>query len=251
MELRLGLQKAMHQLAEETRLRAMHDEFIATVSHELRTPLTSIKGSLGLLEHGVAGDLPETAQEMLAIASRNSDNLLRLINDLLDFQKMESGKMKFGFTAIAADELLNNTCENLKGYAAKNNVTLDIICNSAPSITGDSAKLDQALTNLISNAVKFSPFNGVVTIKLQEIDDTVCFDVIDRGPGIPEQFQSRLFDKFSQADSLNDARGTGLGLAITKVIVDAHNGSISFDTAYDTGTTFRMIIPKQQSFVRL
>lgn len=250
MELRLSLQKAMTRLAEEARLRTMHEDFIATVSHELRTPLTSIKGSLGLLEHGVAGELPKKAREMLAIASRNSDNLLRLINDFLDFQKMESGEMTFDFTTVAAGDLLDKTCENMNGYAAENNVTLDTVCDSVPSIIGDPTKLAQALTNLISNAVKFSPFDGIVTIKLQKVGDTVCFDVTDRGPGVPEQFQSRLFDKFSQADSLNNAKGTGLGLAITKAIVDAHNGSISFDTAHDIGTTFRMAIPIQQTFVR-
>lgn len=248
LELRLGLQQTMSRLAEETRLRKMHDEFIATVSHELRTPLTSIKGSLKMLEHGVAGELPAPAIELLAIANRNSDNLLNLINDLLDFQKMESGEMTFDFTTVATEKLLDTTCENLRGYAVKNNISLDVVCNGAPSIMGDFARLGQALANLISNAIKFSPANGTVTISLQEADDAVCFEVTDCGPGIPEQFQPRLFNRFSQAADLGDTKGTGLGLAITKEIVDTHNGTIGFDTSPDKGTTFRMTIPKQQTF---
>ena len=250
MELRLGLQQAMSGLAEETRLRSLHDDFIATISHELRTPLTSIKGSLGLLEHGAAGELPDKAREMVSIANRNSDNLLNLINDILDFQKMESGDMTFAFTTLASDKLLKDTCENLQGYAVKNNVTLDVVCDGSPSLMGDVTRLGQALTNLISNAIKFSPAHGVVTVNLQETTDDVSFEIVDHGPGIPALFQPRLFSRFSQAPGSGESKGTGLGLAITKAIIDAHNGAISFVTEPDKGTTFRMVIPRQQSFAR-
>ena len=250
MELRLALRKAMNEAAEEIRLRTMHDEFVATVSHELRTPLTSIRGSLGLLESGVAGDLPERARNMVTIANRNATKLLTLINDLLDIKKMDAGRLEFDFTTVAVKEFLAETCEGLQGFAVDNDVSLELVCNGLPNIVADPARLRQALVNLISNAVKVSPPQGTVTIKAETREDSVCFEVTDRGPGIPEAFQSRLFERFAQADGPTKAKGTGLGLAISKAIVEAHNGSVGFITAPDQGTTFHITIPKRQTLAR-
>lgn len=250
MELRLALQDAMKHAAHETRLRAMQDEFVATVSHELRTPLTSIRGTLGLLEGGVAGDLPEKARDMVAIASRNSIDLLTLINDLLDMQKLNAGKLDFNFAVVEIGALLKKTCDNLQGFAAEKRVEIRHVRRDVPNVVADPLRLQQALTNLISNAVKFSPDGGAVTIKAGKRRSKIYIEVADHGPGIPEQFRQRLFDRFAQADNSGKTGGTGLGLTIAKAIAEAHNGSIDFDTAPGGGTTFRLFLPVRQTVVR-
>jgi len=247
MELRLALRKAMKKVDEETHLRTMHDEFITTVSHELRTPLTSIRGSLALLENGVAGELPEKAQKLVIIANRNSVSLLALINDLLDVQKMDAGKLKLEFTTVIVRDFLEETCEGLQGYAIDNNVSLDLVCKELPRIVADPARLRQALINLISNAIKFSPPDSTVIIKAETLKDNICFEVTDRGPGIPEDFQSQIFLRFTQGENPTKVKGTGLGLVISKAIVEAHNGCIDFITALSQGTTFRITIPMRQT----
>ncbi len=148
MELRIALQNALNQAAEETRIRTMHNEFIATVNHELRTPLTSIRGTLGLLEGGVAGALPEKAQDLVAIASRNSMNLLTLINDLLDVQKLDAGMMDFHFDTVDVENLLKQACDDIQSIALNKNVTIDLVCQDVPTLVADSFRLQQALKNL-------------------------------------------------------------------------------------------------------
>jgi len=248
-ELRVALQDSMNRTAQEIRLRAMQDEFVATVSHELRTPLTSIRGTLRLLEGGVAGELPDKAQELVGIACRNSKDLLTLINDLLDMQKLNSGKLDFDFVVVEVAGLLKQTCDDLDGFAADKDIAIDLVCHEISNIVADPLRLRQALANLISNAVKFSPEHGTVAIKAEECEATVRIEVTDYGPGIPDDFRSQLFEKFSQAKSPNKIKGTGLGLAITKTIVEAHNGSIGFDAEPGKGTTFRICLPKRQTVI--
>lgn len=243
MELRIALQRAMDEAAEENRLRLAHDEFLATVSHELRTPLTSIRGTLGLLQNQVLGTLPDAAVKMLEIANRNTDNLINLINDLLDVQKLTSGNLHFDFGVVDCHDLITTTVQDVEGYAEQRGVTLVLHAEPVSSIVGDPARLSQALKNLISNAVKASTRNDEVTITLAKRDDAIHFSIQDKGCGIPKKFRPYVFDRFAQAESANKAKGTGLGLAITKAIVEAHNGTVEFESEEGAGTTFHIIIP--------
>ena len=255
MELRIALAGALNQAAEEQRLRTAHDDFLNTVSHELRTPLTSINGTLGLIDGGIAGELPEDVRNLITIASRNTKTLLTLINDLLDIQKLDSGAISFDFGVVDPKLLVTETAENMQSYAEGS--TVEIHCEAGgavPAIVGDHDRLRQALTNIVSNAVKFSPEGGTVTMNVTKAGNRVRIEVHDDGPGIPKTFQSRLFDRFSQAAPRTPdeakIKGSGLGLAITKAIVEAHQGQITFETGPKKGTTFQIALPIRQSLSR-
>ncbi|MGH2341299.1 ATP-binding protein [Segnochrobactraceae bacterium EtOH-i3] len=229
------------------RVEQMKTEFVATVSHELRTPLTSIAGSLGLLAGGAAGALPERAGRLITIAHSNAQRLVRLINDILDIEKIESGKATFDMRSIDLVPLLLQTLDANRGFADTFGVTLSAdLPEGAVMVRGDTDRLIQVVTNLVSNAVKFSPKGGTVTVSVRPHGAGWRIGVRDRGPGIPEEFQPRLFSKFAQADS-SDTRqkgGTGLGLAIAREIVLRHGGAIGFETAAGMGTEFQVDLPR-------
>jgi signal transduction histidine kinase len=250
MELRVALTDAIKKVAEEVKTRAIQDEFLSTVSHELRTPLTSIRAALGLLQSEAFCELPDQAADLVSIAERNSIQLICLINDLLDLQKLDSGKMTFDFVTFDPCELAKETCENLASHAEDSNVRLKFECAETLSITGDPARIRQALTNLISNAIKYSPVKGVVRITATSEENSLSFAVADTGPGIPESYQPYIFERFSQANCSDGMKGTGLGLAITKTIAEAHNGSVTFTTKEGHGTTFQLRLPLRQSLAR-
>lgn len=225
----------------------MKDEFVSMVSHELRTPLTSIRGSLGLLVGGMTGALPPQATAMIDIAYRNSDRLIRLVNDILDIEKIESGKMTFAFKEVELAPFIGQAIEATRSYAAPFDVTVRIL-ESVPHARArvDSDRLIQVLTNLISNAVKFSPAKGTVDVSLLHKGDDVEVRVTDHGAGIPEAFRGKIFQKFAQADTSDTRRltGTGLGLSICKSIVERMDGSIGFTTEAGRGTTFHFVLPQ-------
>jgi len=241
----------IRDITERKRVEQLKSDFVSVVSHELRTPLTSIRGSLGLLMSPVAGELPETARELLAIAVRNSDRLIRLINDILDLQKIESGEIAVNEEAIDVGSFLEHAVEDNQGIADKFEVTLELK-NDAPGamVYADRDRLMQVLTNLISNAVKFSPPGAAVELMLTHAGDDLCFAVTDQGPGIPEEFQSKIFDRFSQADTSATRKqgGTGLGLSIAQSIMELHGGSLRFTTETGEGTTFTFTLPKATEF---
>ncbi len=216
-------------------------EFLSVISHELRTPLTSIKGALGLLSSGVITEKPEQVRDMLRIAYDNSDRLTLLVNDILDFEKLKSGKMVYRTELMAVAGLIEMAMEANQGYADNYAVHLAVIDNNcACSVLGDKTRLLQVLSNYISNAVKYSPKGGCVHISAECDVDRVRISVIDQGGGIPEEFQGRVFSQFSQADS-SDARekgGTGLGLAIAKEIIEHHGGSVGYDSPQGQGAIF-------------
>lgn len=221
-------------VTEQRRLARTKDEFVSTVSHELRTPLTSIVGSLGLLVRGVGGALPPKAGQLVGIALANGERLTRLINDLLDIDKLESGQVSFSFRPLDLGGLLNEAVEQNRPYAERFGVTLEF---SPPAegmrVSADRDRLLQVLANLLSNAIKYSPAGETVTLALARHGDCARICVTDRGPGIPEAFRAQLFLRFAQADS-SDTRGqqgTGLGLAITRSIVERHGGRIAFETS--------------------
>ena len=249
LELRAALRRAMSEVAAEIKKRAIENEFISLVTHELRTPLTSIRGSLALLDGLAIKGIPQDAAEMIAIANRNVGTLLRLVNDLLDFQKFEAGKMNLDFDVVDSRRLLRDTCENMSGFAGEKGVRIRVKSEAKATIVGDGARLSQALMNLISNAIRFSPEDGEVVVESGIRGESLRILVTDKGPGIPEAFQDQVFRKFSQAPGQNNVKGTGLGLAISKAIIEAHRGAIGFDTALGRGTTFHVELPLRQTIV--
>ena len=237
----------VRNITERKNVERMKNEFVSTVSHELRTPLTSIRGSLGLIAGGVAGDVPPKARSMVDIAYKNSERLIRLINDILDIEKIESGKMIFSFQPVELAPLLQNTIDANRAYGQQFDVSFDLeIAVVDAWVYADSDRLVQALTNLLSNAAKFSPPGARVLVTLARHGAAVRIAIRDQGPGIPEAFRDRLFQKFAQADA-SDARqkgGTGLGLSITKAIVDKLGGMIDIATGPHIGSTFFIDLPE-------
>ncbi|MGQ9528429.1 MAG: PAS domain S-box protein [Chloroflexus sp.] len=229
-------------VTERCAIERMKNEFVAVVSHELRTPLTSIRGSLGLLAGGVVGELPPRAASMIDIALKNSERLIRLINDILDIEKIESGKMVFKFQPVVLDELVRQTIEANRGFGQQYDVAIALTATlPGVQVYADPDRIAQAITNLISNAIKFSPPGGKVEVAIgREPRGRIRITVTDYGPGIPVEFRDRIFQKFAQADSSNTRRqgGTGLGLSISRAIVERHSGQIGFVTASGVGTTF-------------
>ena len=214
----------------------LKNEFVSVVSHELRTPLTSIKGSLGLLQGGIAGQLSERGREMVEIALKNAERLVVLINDILDVEKIESGQMHFEMAPLDVAAFLGAALESNAPYAASLGVRLEMAAPVPPlQIVADDARLMQVMANLLSNAAKFTPSGGVVRVRAAQIggendSQWVRVEVEDGGPGVPEAFLPRLFQRFAQADSsaTRQRGGTGLGLAIARVIVEKHGGFIGY-----------------------
>lgn len=235
------------RLGEESAKRMQH-EFISTVSHELRTPLTSIRGSLGLLVSGAVGEMPERAKSLLQIAKNNCERLVLLINDLLDSDKIESGNMRFDLVAQPLQPLIQQALSMTQAYADQYQVKLRAHCPELPVwVTVDSDRILQVLMNLISNACKFSFSGTEVLVQMQVQNKRVRVAVKDFGPGIPEAFRGRIFQKFAQADS-SDTRakgGTGLGLSISQALIERMNGEIGFETELGKGTEFFFRLPCQ------
>ncbi len=219
----------------------MKKEFTSTLSHELRTPLTSIIGSLQLINSGVLGEAPKDIGELTAVAERNGQRLLDLINDLLDIEKIESGKLTLVSQALRLDELVREAIVLNKGFADRFKVRFEAR-GELPSweVHADHKRLLQVMTNLLSNAAKFSPEGGIVEITVEERDARLRIGVHDRGPGIPEAFRAKIFGRFTQADSTATRQkgGTGLGLAICKRLIELMHGSVGFEDRAGGGTTF-------------
>ena len=219
----------------------MKNEFISTVSHELRTPLTSINAALGLVSGGVTGRLEDRTAEMIDIARNNCDRLVRLINDILDIEKIESGGMEYDMRVHRLMPLVEQAVAANRAFADQMGVSYSIT-NEAPDaeLEADSDRLTQVLTNLLSNAAKFSPPGETVSVAITRRADRIRVAVADKGPGIAEDFRDRIFERFAQADSSDSRRkgGTGLGLNICQAIVEALGGRIDFVTEVGKGSTF-------------
>ena len=236
----------IRDISERREMEQMKTEFVATVSHELRTPLTSIAGSLGLINGGAAGELPPKVARLVGIAHSNAARLVRLINDILDIEKIEAGRMQFDIRPLPLDILLQNAVHQSAGLAGQLDVTIELIAPpSNAAVLGDEDRLMQVFANLLSNALKFSPTGGVVTVEVRPLDRRYRIGIADRGSGIPEDFRDRIFGKFAQADS-SDTRqkgGTGLGLSIVREIVQRLGGSVSFESSAGRGTVFYVDLP--------
>jgi PAS domain S-box-containing protein len=229
---------------ERREVDRLKDEFVSVVSHELRTPLTSIRGSLGLLGSGLLGPIPERGQRLLEIATENTDRLVRLINDILDIERMDSGRSQLERVAVDAGALIRQAVETVDGMASRHSVAVEVATSNAV-IWADPDRLIQVLTNLLSNAIKFSEAGGVVRVQSEVGGGHLRTTVSDTGRGIPHEFQARIFERFQQVDA-SDSRqmgGTGLGLAIARGIVQQHGGTLEVESEPGQGSAFSFTVP--------
>lgn len=250
-----GIAVSCRDITERKQIEMMKSEFVSTVSHELRTPLTAIRGSLGLIVGGIGSSLSEDVRNLLDIAYKNCERLVRLINDILDIEKIESGRMPFHIRPLALMPFLRQSLEANAAFAEKYGIhlLLDPSCEADDhetlTVMADSDRLMQVMTNLLSNAVKFSPRGETVTVKCQAGSDRMRISVIDRGPGIPDSFRSRIFQKFAQAGGAadRDKGGTGLGLSIVRAIMEEMHGAVELESGVGAGATFSIDLPKAAS----
>ena len=240
---------ALRELASaEARLRqseSTKDEFISVVGHELRTPLTSIRGSLGLLEGGVFGELPVEAKDMVSLAVSNTDRLVKLVNDVLDIERMGAGRMELELAPVSASSLVRNAMQIVQMTATEAKVTLRADLGTQPTVLANADAIVQVLVNLLGNAVKFSSRWSTVSVVLTSENGWATFAVKDSGRGIPSDQLGAIFERFHQVNS-SDARekgGSGLGLAIARDIVNQHEGHIDVDSEVGRGSTFSFTLP--------
>jgi PAS domain S-box-containing protein len=226
-------------ISQRNALDRMKDEFISTVSHELRTPLTSIRGALGLLSAGLLHELNDKTANLLRIAVSNSDRLVRLINDILDLERMQSGRAPLSFRQCSMEEIVQQAVEAMGPVADAAHVSIRLKLEPC-KVHADSDRLLQVMTNLLSNAIKFSPPYSEVTVKTMKSDDGALVAVVDEGRGVPHDKLELIFDRFQQVDA-SDSRqkgGTGLGLAICRTILEQHGGRIWAERNSDRGSSF-------------
>ncbi len=233
---------------ERRKIDALRSEFVSTVSHELRTPLTSIRGSLGLLAGGVAGELPGRAIQMVGIALSNCERLSRLIDDLLDIEKIESGRLEFATRPLRLVELLDETLEVTNGFALAHATSFELVVLddlSQARVLADPGRLAQVVANLLSNAAKYSA-NQPVSVVVVRTGAMLRVTVRDRGPGVPEAMRDRIFQRFTQAEdeAARTRRGTGLGLSIAKAIIERLGGAIGYRPAEGGGSCFWFELPE-------
>jgi PAS domain S-box-containing protein len=238
------LARANHELTELDRLKS---QFLSTVSHELRTPLTSIRGYAEMLVEGDSGQLTAAERRMIGIIDRNGERLLALIENLLDFSRIESGTIPLNLTKVAFAELVEGACAAVLS-AVPDGTGLTIVTEidpDTPIVNADHDLIERVLLNVLSNAVKFSPDGGTISIQVSHDDQDVIISVADCGIGIPADEQERVFERFFRTSSAHKRaiKGTGLGLAISRAIVEAHGGQIDFESVPDAGTTFTIKLP--------
>jgi signal transduction histidine kinase len=234
-------------------LERTKDEFVSVVSHELRTPLTSLRASLGLLASGVLDDQPEKTGRMLEVAVSNTERLVRLINDILDVERIESGLVTMDIQPWNVRELLEQASGEMSSLAGASGVSLKV--ESSPDLTMliDRDRMIQTLANLISNAIKFSDPGADVLIRAHADDSRVVVEIEDHGRGIPSEKLETVFDKFQQVDASvsREMGGTGLGLTICKSIIEQHGGEIAVESIEGEGSTFTFWVPViPERFVR-
>ena len=223
------------------------DEFVTMVHHEVRAPLTAVRGAIGLLEGGVAGELGERGRELVEIALRNSERMGRLVNDILASRKLDSGRMEFHFEKVEMMPLVEQAIDSTSAYAAKHNVRFELQQGVPDAMVRvDPDRMIQVLTNVLSNAVRFSAADDVVTVKAGRHHQMLRVAVSDAGPGISEDFREHVFEAFARGehDDWRHRSGTGLGMSISKGIIEELGGAITFETELGVGTTFFVDIPE-------
>lgn len=235
----------VHDISQRKEVELMKDEFVSTVSHELRTPLTAIYGSLSLLTSGMAGELPPDVRQLLAISHDSTERLIRLINDLLDLDKIASGKIDYRMEVQPLRPLVEQAMRDTQGYAEALRARFRLVGEEDVRVRMDADRIVQVCVNLLSNAAKFSPPDAEVEVGLAVREGWVRVWVADRGPGVPPEFHDRMFQRFAQADA-SDRRargGTGLGLSICRSIAEAHGGRVGFHSEPGVRTEFFFELP--------
>jgi two-component system, sensor histidine kinase and response regulator len=240
------MQRELQQeIVRRKEMENIKNEFISILNHELRVPLTAILNALSIIVDGDAGELPKPSERMIEIAHRNSERMLRLINDMLDIQKIEAGKMEFHLQPLDLAPLAEQAIEANNTYAEKFGVKIELK-NTLPDVKVniDSDRLMQVFANLLSNAIKFSSSGEIVEVSISKHNNSTRVSITDHGPGIPTEFRERIFQKFTQANSPNTYKGgSGLGLNIAKLLIEKMGGEIGFETETDVGTTFYFDLP--------
>jgi PAS domain S-box-containing protein len=234
-------------IGERLRHEEQKDEFVTMIHHEVRAPLTAVRGAIGLLEGGVAGELGERGKELVEIALRNSERMGRLVNDILASRKLDSGRMEFRLEKVEMMPLVEQAIDSTLAYASNHKVRFELE-EGVPGATVrvDPDRMIQVLTNVLSNAVRFSAEDDVVTVNASRQDQMLRVAVSDAGPGIPEDFRDHVFEAFARGehDDWRHRSGTGLGMSISKGIIEELGGAITFETELGTGTTFLIDIPE-------
>ena len=253
-KLELTVQERTKQLSsaleEVQKISNTKSEFISAVSHELRTPLTSIKGYASILMTGKLGDIPDKVKDRLEKINKHSDNLVKLINDLLDISRIESGRVEMSFLKHNLASSVANIEDLLLPQMKEKNIKfVSEIPDNLPDISVDVGQIERVLINLVGNAVKFTPNEGTITIAINHDEEKVTVSVSDTGVGISEKDTAKLFDEFYRVDNeINqNVKGTGLGLALAKKIIVAHNGKIWLTSKVNEGTTFYFTLPIKNS----
>lgn len=231
----------VHDISERKEMDRLKDEFIAVVNHELRTPLTSIHGAVRLLEQGAGGALQAPAQQLVALAAMNTERLRRIVDDILDLEKIGSGRMSFDLQPLDAAAVLEQAGSAHEAAARMAQVQLVVAAPSELMLRADPGRLQQVLANLVSNAIKFAPPGSVVELRASLEGPRVQLGVTDHGPGVPEAFRARIFERFAQADmqSTREKGGSGLGLSIVKKMTEQMGGQVDYESEPGR-TTFRV-----------
>lgn len=245
------LMQIIQDIARRDEINRMKNEFVAMVSHELKNPLTSLLGSIDLLAGGMIENLTPAASEMFMVAHESMERLIRLIYDVLDIEKMESGIISLDIRQTDIQKTVGQSVGEMKGLASERGVLLIADAESFV-IKADPDRVLQVLDNLLGNAMRYSPGGGEVRVMVRRQNGTALFSVSDQGPGIPAEFRSKVFQKFQQAQPTAGGKkqGTGLGLAICKAIVEGHGGKIWFETEEGKGTTFLFALPVDDTRVK-
>ena len=236
-------------LEKVQKISKMKSDFVSAVSHELRTPLTSVKGYASILMSGKMGQIPESVKERLGKINKHSDNLVKLINDLLDISRIESGKVTMKISTINLNNLVENITDLLMPQIKEKQIELSAqLSNKLPAVLADSSQIERVFINLLSNAVKFTPIKGKISIAVRENKDYIEISVSDSGIGITQEDIGHVFEEFYRIDNtVNEkVKGTGLGLPLVKQIVEAHKGKIWVTSKLNEGSSFSFTLPIQK-----
>ncbi len=239
-------QRVLSNIEELKSLDKAKTEFLNIASHELRTPLTSIKGSLSLLQSGIMGDVNVQSKKLLSIAETETDRLVRLINDLLDLTKIESQKLSLTAKWYNFQEFIERIFLSLEGISKNAKVELNYLSTEDFEVFADSDRIQQVITNLLSNALKYSPEDSKIIVSTSILKGSLRIEILDSGPGIPPEDQNKIFEKFSQSVGPENplVKGTGLGLAIAKALVEQHHGEIGVSSLPGEGCCFYFSLPE-------
>ena len=238
----------IEDVTERKEVERLKDELVSVVGHELRTPLTSIRGSLGLLEAGVAGELPGEAADMVRIARENAERLTRLVEETLDLERLHAGRVELEVRSVTPVELLASSAQVVQPVADAAGVKLSWEAPADLELFVDPDRIVQALVNLVANAIKFSPRGATVRTMVKAHGANVLLSVLDEGRGIPPDQLETIFERFRQVDASDhrEKGGTGLGLPISRAIIEQHAGRIWAESEPGAGATFRITLPLPQ-----